>query len=157
MHVVTPPSSHSSRLENGDVAPSPWMAEGPFSENANPNFFSSVDKEWGILGEFSPHALCFSPTGSSYFEKATKGCHTFPHGESILLAPLFPQSPFSKNPFSNLQEGVTTPNIVIKLWSLIMPKIWNSFEISYFPCLMGLHSCIIFIGHPPACVELNNS
>jgi hypothetical protein len=27
--VVTPLSSHSRRMENGDVARSPWMAEGP--------------------------------------------------------------------------------------------------------------------------------
>ena len=46
---------------------------------------------------------------SPFSEKATKGCHTFLHGEAILLAPLFPHSPFSKNPFSDLREGVTTP------------------------------------------------
>jgi len=27
------------------------MAEGPFSENGNPNFFSSAGEEWKILGE----------------------------------------------------------------------------------------------------------
>jgi hypothetical protein len=30
--VVTPLSCHSWRMENGDVARSPWMARGPFSE-----------------------------------------------------------------------------------------------------------------------------
>ena len=31
--VVTPLSSHSQFSENGDVAHSPWKAEGPFSED----------------------------------------------------------------------------------------------------------------------------
>jgi hypothetical protein len=47
-----------------------------------------------------------------FSEKATKGCHTFLHGEAILLAPLFPHSPFSENPFSDLREGVTTPSVL---------------------------------------------
>ena len=38
--------------------------------------------------------------------RATKGCHNFLHGETILLAPLCPHSPFSV-----LREGVTTPNL----------------------------------------------
>ena len=45
---------------------------------------------------------------SPFSEKATKGCHTFLHGETILLAPLYPHSPFSKNPISDLREDVTT-------------------------------------------------
>jgi hypothetical protein len=87
--VVTPLSSHSRRSENGDVAPSPWMAKGPFSK------------------KISPQASCFLPAGlhSPFSEKATKGCHTFLCGEAILLAPLFPHSPFS-----DFREGVTTPN-----------------------------------------------
>jgi hypothetical protein len=75
----------------------PEMKNGPFSE------------------KFSPHASYFSPVGlhspSPFSEKATKGCHTFLHGEAILLAPLFPHSPFSENSFSDLREGVTTPYI----------------------------------------------
>ena len=59
--VVTPLSSHSRRSENAEVAPSPWMMEGPSSENGNPYFFSSTGEEWKILGEGLPHASCFSP------------------------------------------------------------------------------------------------
>jgi hypothetical protein len=92
------------------------MAEGPFSENGNPNFFSSAGEEWSILGEVFTACLLFLTRRSPFSilhppfsEKATKGCHTFLHGEAILLAPLFPHSPFSENPFSDLREGVTTP------------------------------------------------
>ena len=46
--VVTSLSSHSRRSENGDLAPSPWMAKGPFSENEKPIFFSSAGEEWRI-------------------------------------------------------------------------------------------------------------
>ena len=66
----------------------------------------------------SPHASYFSHVilHSSFSEKATKGCHTFLHGEEILFTPLFPHSPFS-----DLGEGVTTPNgqrqeNELKLW-----------------------------------------
>jgi len=38
--------------------------------------------------------------------RATKGCHTFLHGEAILLAPPFPHSPLSI-----LRGGVTTPSV----------------------------------------------
>jgi hypothetical protein len=117
------------------------MAEGPFSENEKPNFFSSVGEEWRILGEGFTTGLLFLTRGcffhhwrgsmldlrwwsplrmstslvivilhSPFSEKATKGCHAFLHGETILLDPLFPHSPFSENPFSDLREGVTTPN-----------------------------------------------
>jgi hypothetical protein len=93
------------------------MAEGPLSENGNPNFFSSRGEEWAILGEVFTACLLFLTWRSPFFilhppfsEKATKGCHTFLHGEAILLAPLCPHSPFSENPFSDLREGVTTPN-----------------------------------------------
>jgi hypothetical protein len=48
---------------------------------------------------------------SPFSEKATKGCHTFLHGEAILLAPLFPHSSFSENPFSDLREDATTPYV----------------------------------------------
>jgi hypothetical protein len=90
------------------------MAEGPFSENGKPNFFSSAGEEWRILGEGFTAGLLFLTRGRSilhspFSEKATKGCHTFLHGEAILFAPLFPHSPFSENPFSDLREGVTTP------------------------------------------------
>jgi hypothetical protein len=65
--VVTPLSSHSPRSENGDVATCPWEAEGPFSENGNPNFFSSFGEEWAILGEeFTPGVpllTSFTPGG----------------------------------------------------------------------------------------------
>ena len=47
----------------------------------------------------------------SYHMRATKGCHTFLHGEVVLLAPLFSHSPFSENPFSILREGLTTPSV----------------------------------------------
>jgi hypothetical protein len=80
------------------------MAEGPFSENGNPNFFSSAGEEWRILGEVFTACLLFLTRMSPFSEKATKGCHTFLHGEAILLAPLFPHSPFS-----DLRECVTTP------------------------------------------------
>ena len=53
----------------------------------------------------------FSTLHPPFPEKATKGCHTFLYGESILLASLFPQPPFSENPFPDLQEGVTTPTV----------------------------------------------
>jgi len=39
------------------------MAEGPFSENGNPNFFSSAGEEWAILGEVFTHASYFSLGG----------------------------------------------------------------------------------------------
>jgi hypothetical protein len=42
--------------------------------------------------------------------KRVSVCHTFLHGETILLAPLFPHSPFS-----DLRKGVTTP-IIDELW-----------------------------------------
>jgi hypothetical protein len=35
------------------------MAEGPFSENGNPNFFSSAGEEWAILGEVFTACLLF--------------------------------------------------------------------------------------------------
>jgi hypothetical protein len=90
------------------------MAEGPFSENGKPNFFSSTGEEWRILGEGFTTGILSLTRGrfflhSPFSEQATKGCHTFIHGEAILLAPLFPHSPFSENPFSDLREGVTTP------------------------------------------------
>jgi hypothetical protein len=79
------------------------MAEGPFSENGNPNFFSSGGEEWAILGEVFTTCLLFLTWRSPFSilhppfsKKATKGCHTFLHGEAILLAPLFPHSPFSE-------------------------------------------------------------
>jgi hypothetical protein len=53
---------------------------------------------------------------SPFSEKGTKGCHTFLHGEAILLAPLFLHSPFSENPFSDLREGVTTPIGSTRVW-----------------------------------------
>ena len=45
-----------------------------------------------------------SPFSDIYSPRTTKGCHTSLHGEAILLAHLFPHSPFS-----DLREGVTTP------------------------------------------------
>jgi hypothetical protein len=74
-------------------------------------------KNGAFSEKFSLHASYFSPAGFS--EKATKGCHTFVHGEAILFAPLFPHSPFSENPFSDLREGVTTPNVAF----LLAPKL----------------------------------
>jgi hypothetical protein len=35
------------------------MSEGPFSENGNPNFFSSAAEEWRILGESFTAGLLF--------------------------------------------------------------------------------------------------
>ena len=63
IRVVTPLSSHSRRSENGDVAPSPRMAEGPFSENGKPNFVSSAGEEWRILGEGFTTGLMFLSWG----------------------------------------------------------------------------------------------
>ena len=57
--VVTPLSSHSQRSKNAEVAPSPWMAEGPFSENGKSNFSSSTGEEWRILGEGFTACLLF--------------------------------------------------------------------------------------------------
>jgi hypothetical protein len=57
----------------------------------------------GNGGSHSPLAVLHSP-------QATKGCHTFIHGEAILLAHFFPQTPFSILPFFILRGGVTTPN-----------------------------------------------
>ena len=98
-HLLEWRRTHSRRMENLTSSP-PWVKNGEFSEKV------------------SPHAYCFSPGVASFIlhspfsEKATKGCHTFLHGEAILLAPLFPHSPFSENPFSDLREGVTTPNVM---------------------------------------------
>ena len=61
--VVTPLSSHSRRSESAAVAPSTWMAEGPFSENGKPNFFSSTSEEWRILGEGFTAGLMFLTRG----------------------------------------------------------------------------------------------
>ena len=97
--------AHSRRMETLTSSP-PRVKNGEFSE------------------KFSPQASYFSPAGlhspfstlhSPFSEKATKGCHTFLHIEAILLAPLFPHSPFSENPFSNLREGVTTPTMAIQV------------------------------------------
>ena len=140
--VVTPLESHSPRSENGDVATWAWKEEGPFSENGNPNFFSSGGEEWAILGELltafhSSHLILHSPLltashlilHSPFSEKATKGCHTFLHGEATLLAPLFPQKPFSENPFSDLGEGVTTPiRSYWKLQDLIEDTIFYKYD-----------------------------
>ena len=66
--VVTPLSSHSRRMENGDVARSPWTAEGSFSENGEWNFCSSMGGEWRMendLGEGFTTGLCFSPKVAS--------------------------------------------------------------------------------------------
>jgi hypothetical protein len=46
----------------------------------------------------------------SPFSTSHKGVSHFLHGEAIILAPLFPHSPFSILPFSILRGGVTTPN-----------------------------------------------
>jgi hypothetical protein len=58
------------------------MAEGLFSENGNPNFFSSTGEEWSIIGEvftachlFLTHRSPFSILHPSFSEKAIKGCH----------------------------------------------------------------------------------
>ena len=61
--VVTPLSSHFQRSENAEVAPSPWMAEGAFLENGNPNFVSSTGEEWRILGEGFAAGLLFLTRG----------------------------------------------------------------------------------------------
>jgi hypothetical protein len=82
-----------------------------------PLTFSPLEvKKWAILGEVFTACLLFLTWRSPFSilhppfsEKITKGCHTFLHGEAILLAPLFPHSPFSENPFSDLREDVTTP------------------------------------------------
>jgi hypothetical protein len=110
------------------------MSEGPFSENGNPNFFSSAVEEWRILGESFTAGLLFLTLSHGgwhiltklsryrviyqqkviyilHSPRTRKGCHTFLLREAILLTPLFPHSPFSKNPFSDLGEGVTTPNV----------------------------------------------
>jgi hypothetical protein len=100
--VVTPLSSHSQRMENGDMARSPWMAEGPFSEIG----------EWRMKKTSSPprvkngeNFLCegFTAKPFSILHGPQRVSH-FLHGEAILLAPLFPHSPFSI-----LRRGVTTP------------------------------------------------
>ena len=57
--LVTPLSCHSRRSDIAEVAPSPWMTEGPFSENGNPYFFSSTGEEWRILGEGFTVGLLF--------------------------------------------------------------------------------------------------
>jgi hypothetical protein len=110
------------------------MLEGPFSENGNPNFFSSAGEEWRILGESFTACLLFLTRGHEgwhiltklsryrviyqqkviyilHSPRTRKGCHTFLLQEAILLTPFFPHSPFSENPFSDLEEGVTTPNM----------------------------------------------
>jgi hypothetical protein len=92
------------------------MAEDPFSENGNPNFFSSAGEEWSILEEVFTACLLFLTRRSPFSilhppfsEKTTKGCHTFLHGEAILLA-LFSSFSILREPISDLREGVTTPN-----------------------------------------------
>jgi hypothetical protein len=121
------------------------MEEGPFSENGNPKFFSSGGEEWAILGEVFTACLLFLTWRSPFSEKATKGCHTFLHGEAILLAPLIPHSPFSENPFSDLREGVTTPILHI----LLSPFSEKATKVSHFlhgeailltPLFLILHS-----------------
>ena len=67
---LTPLSSHSRRSEDVYVAPSPWMAEGPFSENGKPNFFSSTSEEWRILGEGFSASLFFFTRGCFFHMKA---------------------------------------------------------------------------------------
>ena len=61
-----------------------------------------------IKHKFLPHAGGNGNSHSSSFilhsPRATKRCHTFLHGEAILLTPLFPHSPFSI-----LRGGVATP------------------------------------------------
>jgi hypothetical protein len=91
-----------------------------------PNFFTSAGEEWRIIGEVFTACLLFLTRRSPFSilhspKKATKGCHTFLRGEAILLAPLFPHSPFSENPFSDLREGVTTPTF---FWALTISWSW---------------------------------
>jgi hypothetical protein len=113
-----------------------------------PNFFSSGGEEWSILGEVCTACLLFLTRKSlfsflhpPFSKKATKGCHTFLHGEAILLAPSFPHSPFSENPFSDLREGVTTPNakfliflLPMAAWSLLYVK--GSRNTYIWPCII---------------------
>ena len=54
------------------------------------------------------------------------------HGEAILLAPLFPHYPFSENPFSDLREGVTTPNNDPSLLLLTLTLITLALRLSRF-------------------------
>jgi hypothetical protein len=101
--------AHSRRMETLTSSPPP-VKNGEFSE------------------KFSSQASYFSPAclHSPFSEKATKGWHTFLHGEAILLAPLFPHSPFFENPFSDLREGVRAPNILITLLSNVEVPIMDT-------------------------------
>ena len=101
-HALEHQRVHSRRMETLTFPLE--VKNGPFSENFSP-----------LLTSFTPGGpfpFFETLTSSPFSEKATKRCHTFLHGEAILLAPLFPHSPFSENPFSDLGKGVTTPNVI---------------------------------------------
>ena len=59
--AVTLLSSHSWSSENGEVAPSPWMAEGPFSEKETLTSSPPPVKNGEFSEKVSPQASCFSP------------------------------------------------------------------------------------------------
>ena len=84
--------AHSRRMENLTSSP-PRVKNEEFSEKVSPQ--SSC---------FSPGVTSFTASVSPFSEKATKGCHTFLHGEAIMLAPLF-----SHSPFSILREPILQP------------------------------------------------
>jgi hypothetical protein len=107
--------AHSRRMENLISSP-PRVKNGEFSEKISPqaSCFSpgeARNSAWFFTAGFP--FLTREGNSAWFSEKATKGCHTFLYGEAILLAPLFPHSPVSENPFSDLREGVTTPSIIV--------------------------------------------
>ena len=113
---------HSRRMKNLTSSPPP-VKNGEFLEKVSPQascFSPGVMKAHTVLrllhSPFSENHKGVAhlspwrsyPTGSSFSSifilqepilhspRTTKGCHTFPHGEAILLAHLFPHSPFSE-------------------------------------------------------------
>jgi hypothetical protein len=86
-----------------------------------------------IEHKFLPHAggngNSHSPFSILHSPRASKGCHTFLHGEAILLAPLFPHSPFSI-----VRGGVTTPSIVLFFSFFSMTHLRNTEKVVLSRC-----------------------
>jgi hypothetical protein len=80
------------------------MAEGPFSENGKPNFFSSAGEEWRILGEGFTASLLFLTRGGELYLIFHHKPHVSHPGRGALLdSPRRPQrgvTPFSMEKLS---------------------------------------------------------
>jgi hypothetical protein len=133
--------AHSRRMETLTSSP-PRVKNGGFSKNHPPQVscFSPGVMEAGTFllnlagtGNISAKGNLHPPFSENHYARTIKGCHTFLLREAILLAPLFPHSPFSENPFSDLGEGVTTPNVwCYFFWASVHRRLWEIQKVSLY-------------------------